>query len=132
MKMFLLGLIILLAALASKPIYAANYDIRDWANDSKLFFSQVLDPVREQLHERGCVEKVDLYLGPLFSQLRTIKATVSAKSYLLFREIILNAGEDLASFEESLNCKILDRWSFLENHIRNKIELIGNTFLILE
>ncbi|MCB1807367.1 MAG: hypothetical protein KDJ99_20120 [Candidatus Competibacteraceae bacterium] len=121
-----------LLALTANAAQASDYGIREWTNDSKLFFTQVLEPVREQLLKRGCVEEVDFYVGPLFAQLREIKTHVSAKSYLLLRDIILTAAEDLAPFEEQMNCQVMDRWPFFENHIHNKIELIGNVFLILE
>jgi len=132
MRTFSLGLMILLTASLIRLAYAADYGIREWTNDSNIFFVQVLEPVSEQLRERGCVEEVDLYVGPMFFQLREIKTTVTAQSYLLFRDIILNVAEDLAPFEEVMSCQVMDRWPFFENSIRNKVELIGNVFLILE
>ena len=106
--------------------------IRQWSNDSKIFLEQVLKPVGKHFEGRDCTVSFADYFGPLFIQLRAIKTTVAAKSYLLFRDIITVSAEELAPFEAVLQCEMLNRWEFLNLHIRSKIELIGNVFLILE
>ena len=106
--------------------------IRQWSNDSQIFFEQVLKPMRESFVERDCTANFTDYFGSLFNQLRTIKTTVTAKSYLLLREIITVSAEELAPFELALQCEVLNRWELLEIHLRSKTELVGNMFLILE
>lgn len=111
---------------------AAEFSIRQWSNDSSSFISEVLEPVAADFAERGCVEEIDFYVGPLFEKLRHIKTKVSSKSYLLLRDIILVTAEDLAPFEEQITCEVVDRWRFVRQHVETKIELIGNVLMITE
>lgn len=122
----------LLAILLRPGFGAEDMGIRQWSNDSKIFLEQVLKPVGKHFEGRDCTVSFADYFGPLFIQLRAIKTTVAAKSYLLFRDIITVSAEELAPFEAVLQCEMLNRWEFLNLHIRSKIELIGNVFLILE
>ena len=132
MKTAVKRFLLLAVLLAGGTAHGAEFSIREWANDSKVFFAQVIEPTATHFAERGCIEEVDFYVGELFQRLREIKTTVASKSYLLMRDIILSVAEDVAPFEETLNCETIDRWPFFENLIRNNIELIGNVFLIIE
>ena len=125
-------LLVLFTCALHPCVSAEEMGIRQWSNDSKIFFEQVLIPVRENFSGRDCNVGFADYFGPLFVQLRAIKTTVTAKSYLLFRDIITVSAEELAPFEHVLQCEMMNRWEFLELHLRSKIELIGNVFLILE
>lgn len=127
-----LALLALCAILLCPGLAAEDMGIRQWSNDSKIFLEQVLKPVGKHFEGRDCTVSFADYFGPLFIQLRAIKTTVAAKSYLLFRDIITVSAEELAPFEAVLQCEMLNRWEFLNLHIRSKIELIGNVFLILE
>ena len=113
-------------------VYGADFTIREWSNDIKLFNSQVLEPVGEQFKSQGCVDKMNVYLGALFSALAEIKASVNSKSYLLLRDSVLTTAADLTPWDEQMSCSIIDRWALLKSHIQNELELIGNVLLIIE
>ena len=110
----------------------AEFSIRPWLNDSKIFLSQVVEPVAEHFNEQGCNDKTDVYLAALFQALTEIKGTVTPKSYLLFRDSILAAAANLTPWDEQINCSVIDKWVLVESHVRNQLELIGNVLLIIE
>ena len=111
---------------------AADFSIRAWSNDVKIFRNQVLEAVAGQYKGQDCGDRYDVYFGALFSKLSEIKAIINSKSYLLLRDSILTTAADVTPWDEQLSCSIIDRWTLLESLILNELELIGNVLLIIE
>lgn len=111
---------------------AEELSLRVWLNDSELFHAKVMEPLKARLQAQPCKEDMGLYLGEYFNSLSEIRASVHEKSFLLFREMGLAAGEEIGPFEVKINCSVAERWDFMSHIIEKKIEFIANVLSLLK
>ena len=132
MKQFIFALTLTTLLTLSAPAEAAELSLQEWFRDTKLFGAKVIDPFMDHFAEKPCTETLNRYLAFLFAELIELRESISPKSYLLLREILIAIREEFYPLDNNFPCQEMTKSALIKLNIIAKIEMLTNSFILLE